>query len=313
MWPSEHKQVTRLLSAYIDKRVNTREQTQIEKHLRTCAECRADLASLRATVQIVHALPAMRLPRSFTLPRAMARQPRPSWAFPIFRAATVLAAVLLIVVMGADLAGMGRAAPGNVPQPTAQREFVAMAPVTVPPMQDVATQTPSLKAAVENYATEAAPAARLMPPTELPPDAGSTGAGVLPPAVAPLAAPAMLPTELPPGGGDTGAFGVNSSVTGKLPPGAGRALPEDLTATPQDLPVSPTVEHTFAVTDTMTPQAIAMRPALTPGAPTAGDAETGARDSSAPSVLRAVEVWLAGVTLLLGALALVTSGRIRRT
>lgn len=61
---------TARLSAFIDGQLSAEEQVQSEEHLRTCEVCQQQLAELRQTIALLHALPQSKLPRSFTLPIA---------------------------------------------------------------------------------------------------------------------------------------------------------------------------------------------------------------------------------------------------
>lgn len=61
--------MTEQLSAYLDKQpLSAEEQSQMEAHLNTCEQCQQELADLRHTVALLHALPQPALPRSFMLP-----------------------------------------------------------------------------------------------------------------------------------------------------------------------------------------------------------------------------------------------------
>lgn len=60
---------TEQLSAHLDKQpLSTEEQNQVEVHLKICERCQQELADLRQTVALLHALPQPALPRSFMLP-----------------------------------------------------------------------------------------------------------------------------------------------------------------------------------------------------------------------------------------------------
>ena len=59
---------TEQLSALLDGEVTAEEQAQWEAHLSTCPQCQHELARLRQTVTLLHALPQPTLPRSFILP-----------------------------------------------------------------------------------------------------------------------------------------------------------------------------------------------------------------------------------------------------
>lgn len=60
---------TEQLSAYLDEQhLSAEEQHQLEAHLKSCEPCQQELADLRQTVALLHALPRPALPRSFVLP-----------------------------------------------------------------------------------------------------------------------------------------------------------------------------------------------------------------------------------------------------
>lgn len=59
---------TEQLSAYIDKQLTPHEQAVFDAHFQSCQRCQQRLAELRYTVSLVHALPKVEAPRSFTLP-----------------------------------------------------------------------------------------------------------------------------------------------------------------------------------------------------------------------------------------------------
>lgn len=65
---SDRHLTTEQLSALLDEQLSGEERAACEAHLRGCQQCRSELADLRQTVALLHALPAPSLPRSFTLP-----------------------------------------------------------------------------------------------------------------------------------------------------------------------------------------------------------------------------------------------------
>ncbi len=263
---TEHERVTALLSAYMDGQVKAREWEQVEKHLQTCAACRENLTTLRATVQAVRALPTVHLPRSFVLPRALGRQPRPAWTFPIFRAATAVAAALLLVVMAGDLSGLGAQ---MLPAHQTEIKWIAAAPTHESPPPTPALLVKGLEAAPTS--PEPMQVAATAPPSILPDEArlgaAAAEAGATPP----------LWIDTPAASADNeGSSGI---VT---PPPSGVPAPQ----APTDEP----------------PAVYNVEPGLSQVTP----------PTPSPLWLRAIEIGLAGLTLLLGALTLVTSGRIRR-
>ena len=123
--PSEHERVEALLSPYLDGRVTPSERALVERHLQACSECSRGLATLRVTVTAVREMPRVRAPRSFALPRSMARQPQTNpWLVPVLRAATAVATFLLVITVAGDLFMRGMGVPTAAPvmfAPVAQK------------------------------------------------------------------------------------------------------------------------------------------------------------------------------------------------
>jgi len=104
-----------VLSAYLDTTtagLSPMARTVAEAHLAACAECRATLDDLEATLVMLHTLPQIAPRRSFILtPEAAAavggpRLPRrtPLWALPA-RWASALAVLVFAITIGLDLGG----------------------------------------------------------------------------------------------------------------------------------------------------------------------------------------------------------------
>ncbi len=296
---TEHEQVTLLLSSYIDGRVDAHECALVEKHVQTCAACQADLATLRATVQATRALPAVRVPRAFTLPRSMARQPRPSWTFPIFRAATAVTAALFILVAAGDWAGLGtRLLPASPPH-LVQPVYVAMEQATPAPAPQLFAQT------------EAAPAGKAAVPLSTSESYGGEASSI--------------PTEEPLGPAMGGEMGVGGGMGGgpdnNLPPQVPEPLAAPMAATGSQTRAlaydAPTAAANGAelVPPTVPEQAgtVQATRAVARDAAQENDAAQGNKPANIPSLtLRLAEIALAGLTLLLGAFALVASGRVQQ-
>jgi hypothetical protein len=96
------------MSAYLDGEMRPYERSIADAHLRACAACRRDLADLRATVELLHALPEARPRRSFQLSPEQAHD-SVSWlrrlvtGLPAAQIAAVAVSVLLVIVISADL------------------------------------------------------------------------------------------------------------------------------------------------------------------------------------------------------------------
>lgn len=93
------------LSAYSDGQLTPEERERVEAHLSGCQACSAELADLRLTIELLHEVPMVAVPRSFTITTTVtASKPGFSRAFFYLRNATAAAAALLIVlVVGAYL------------------------------------------------------------------------------------------------------------------------------------------------------------------------------------------------------------------
>ena len=182
-----HAGVRTLLSSYVDGEVSDAEARQVEDHLSSCAECRRDLETLRMSVELLRALPALDPPRSFALDRVpdFARPPlAPLWATGM---ATSLAGLLLVVFLLGDAFGVlaqtgagdgvsreeelaAPTAPVLAPEAMAAPEPEAMAaPVASPPAAPApelaAAPAPASRAAAVPRAAIAAQAAP-PPPAE---------------------------------------------------------------------------------------------------------------------------------------------------
>lgn len=112
---AEHRFCQGNLSAYADGELSAREQERVRSHLAECEACRGDLEGLQWAVALLRQLPRVNAPHSFGIPPTA---PAPSlplwlrpWAFGALRAATGVAAILLVVA----LAGNALARPTEAP------------------------------------------------------------------------------------------------------------------------------------------------------------------------------------------------------
>lgn len=94
-----------LLSPYLDSQVSAEERRRLEAHLRDCASCSQELASLKLTVTLLNRVPAVPVPRSFTIsiPETV-RRPVLSPAFFYLRNATAVMAAVFVVLMAGGYA-----------------------------------------------------------------------------------------------------------------------------------------------------------------------------------------------------------------
>jgi len=104
-----HRRLHSLLSSYVDEQVTVAEAERVDRHLATCAEGRAELESLQATVGLLRSLPDLALPRSFRLTEVPESRPVAvpfAYTRPLMAAAS-MAAVALIAIVAVDLAEVG--------------------------------------------------------------------------------------------------------------------------------------------------------------------------------------------------------------
>ncbi len=165
---TDHTRAEELFSAYIDQRTTADEQAFVERHVATCAACRAQLQATRSMVAALKAMPVVKAPRSFVLPKSMAKQPKPSifnW-YPALRLATVMAAVAFVLVFAGDLLTMRPNGGGNVVMSIPSTAAEAPAPVA-----------PEQAPAAAPLAQKSAPAAP-QPTTEPAPSGAAPAAGI---------------------------------------------------------------------------------------------------------------------------------------
>jgi hypothetical protein len=103
---SDEEKVQEALTAYLDDALTPGEKRDFEQRLAADEALRADLEQQRIVKENLIALPRLRAPRNFTLDPALYGRPQPaSRLYPALRTATVLAAILFVVVFSADLIG----------------------------------------------------------------------------------------------------------------------------------------------------------------------------------------------------------------
>lgn len=208
---TDHTRAEDLFSAYIDQHVTTDEQDFVERHVAVCAACRAQLHATRSMVAALKALPAVKAPRSFVLPKSMAAQPKPSIfkGYPALRRMTVIATIAFAIVFAGDLLIVRSGGSGNTimsaPAPLAT---VSLAPEQAPAAAPLAKSPPAdqhpLATPAPTRAALAAGNAARFPPTATATmeatDAGTTetrSADAMAAAVETTATAVMAPTVEP--------------------------------------------------------------------------------------------------------------------
>ena len=276
---NEHERVEALLSAYLDGRASRAERALVERHLKSCADCARNLATLRATLVAVRDLPHIRAPRSFALPRSMAKQPRSTpWLYPLLRGATAFATFLFVLVVAGDLYArftlFSTFAPAALPSTSIAMQAVAT------PAQESAPQTIAPEASQTFKQPAPAPAPQAAAP--LAPVTTASGArqaaatsapatvvtaldlaavpGTQAPSVAAMAVPPETPVE-PPTEQPVGANGLGGGASGVgQAPGTAAVAPTRGLAEPASEAVTPQATSTPLAAPTEVARVLAPQP-----------------------------------------------------
>lgn len=130
---------TELLNSFLDGDLSASDRAQLEAQLQQDAALRAELAQLRLVQQQLRAMPRRRVPRSFTLDPALYGAPKPQRAqqvYPLLRGATVLTALLFVVVLGLGQLNLGSGSSAlqatSLAQQAAEPEALPLAAAAVP-------------------------------------------------------------------------------------------------------------------------------------------------------------------------------------
>jgi hypothetical protein len=213
---TEHRYAGERLSAYLDGELSSREQGRVDRHLATCPRCRWELDTLRRTVQWAMELPAVAVPRAFTIrvPAEPVRVARRSWALPALQGATALVAVLFFVAL-AGQALYPRFLPASVPHAPAATLAAEALPEPTQAALAVEALAVEVTVEVEQIIAEAASAATAAP----------AGMGVAPTVVveetyAAAPAPEAAPDEPQPGAEAPGIGGGEGVAAAKAAPTA---------------------------------------------------------------------------------------------
>ena len=106
-----HRRYRELLNARLDGRLDANGEARLQSHLASCAECRAELLELEATVVLLRGALQVEPPRSFALPHAprqdeaMAGRRAPG-RLRTMQVATATAALVLVAAVSVDLSGL---------------------------------------------------------------------------------------------------------------------------------------------------------------------------------------------------------------
>ena len=337
---SEHRWVEESLSCYMDGELSAAEKARVESHLHDCQACAYNLNTLQQTVALLKELPTVPAPRSFAVrPAAVTRKPAiapPSWGFGLLRGATALAALLLVLLVGGDLAlhfvvggplvSWAPAAPA--PPPAAE---VALVPsfepgVTPGPLEEQqlsgrskateASPAPTLPTNVEDVPAPAPAPTEAAEFLDVPEDTGGPAASVegeqpdgTPPAVGTPGEPVGEYHAIGAGEGEPTAAAETPPTTPPKPDGAETA---DVATHAPSEPATPDEEESRATAPAAaTPDVVAME-VEEPGREADELAATQAPSEALPlSPLRLAELIVFGLLILLVS-ATVVSAWLRR-
>jgi hypothetical protein len=101
---SQCRKVRGVLSEYIDNRLDGEKKTLVERHLQKCEACSKELESLQMTVQLLHRVPEVPVPRSFmvTVSKPKRESALGSASLRWLRPATAIIAIALVVLLAGD-------------------------------------------------------------------------------------------------------------------------------------------------------------------------------------------------------------------
>jgi hypothetical protein len=204
-----------LLSAYLDGRLNPSEAARLEARLSADTNLKSSLDDLRQTRALLRQLPQRRAPRNFRLTPKMAgiRPPAPR-AYPAFRLATGLVALLFVAAVGLNAVvpfaasrlaaptapqGYGMGGGGGGAGGSGQEESQLAGQTEAPPQAPLAAAMPTMTAegtmSIE-AATEAPAQAQDTGPAEATEEAANKSALAQPPGAQEAASAQPVPVGL---------------------------------------------------------------------------------------------------------------------
>jgi hypothetical protein len=91
-----------MLSEYIDGKLNKADKGIVEAHLEVCDTCSRELESLRATIQLLHRVPEVSIPRTFTVVAPRREHAYGATSLRWLRPATAVASIALVFLLVGD-------------------------------------------------------------------------------------------------------------------------------------------------------------------------------------------------------------------
>jgi hypothetical protein len=98
------RKVRGLLSDYVDSSLSSEDKSFVERHLHTCEACSKELESMRMTVQLLHRVPEVPVPRTFTVtvPKPKRESAFGTASLRWLRPATAIVAIALVALLAGD-------------------------------------------------------------------------------------------------------------------------------------------------------------------------------------------------------------------
>ncbi len=210
-------QIRELLSPYLDGAVTAAERARVENALAQSAELRAELNSLRQTVQLMQSLPRVPAPRPFTLSAAdagIAESPkRGFFGNRLWAGLTAVAAIAVVLVIGITVfrqSSIGKNTAEVALAPAAVTLQKATVPTEAPPR--AAFSAAEAEKSVENTAPEPTAALPEQPAADTAPAPPETASAT------PLEKSAPQPLRAPEVSESGAAVLPAESAAGAMPP-----------------------------------------------------------------------------------------------
>jgi hypothetical protein len=297
------EQVRELLSPYLDNEVTATERQVVEQALQSSSELRADLESLRQTVTLLKAMPAMAAPRPFTLTAAdMPAQQftsrrswfiLPGWLTNLASMALLLGALVLSGILLFSPLNFSSKSPQMVAEAPKQAQEIAAAPTPEAAKAEVPKEEAVQKsaaaapteavAAAKMAAKEEAPAANAAAANPNEPSARmgaapapaadaavEQSAAALPPPVAAKEGATTLAEAPPSGSGEPGLMSAESATLQPAPMGMAATQAESKANEKEVITETVATESTETMTlatATITPTATLNPTPITPATP----------------------------------------------
>ena len=185
------RKVQGMLSEYINGSLSSENKSLVERHLQTCEACSKELESLRMTVQLLHRVSEVPVPRSFTVPVPAPKREstfgpaRLRW----LRSATAIVAIALVVLLAGDFshafvnnAGVNSGSNATYIQLAPSKAAEQQTMVTVPGVMGQMSLATAKAVGYSDYSVlPASPAAQpeTQPVPSVPGNEMLTGAGVM--------------------------------------------------------------------------------------------------------------------------------------